>query len=72
MKKFYKRNLAFLTAIAFSASSGIYMLPVSAYEDTAVFSVEQKTITMAEASNVVVYMTLDNDTVFNAAAFEFD
>ena len=73
MKKFYKRNLAFLTAIAFSASSGIYMIPVNAYEDTAVFSVEQKTITMAEASNdVVVYMTLDNDTVFNAAAFEFD
>ena len=73
MKKFYKRNLAFLTAIAFSASSGIYMIPVNAYEDTAVFSVEQKTITMAEASNdVVVYMTLDNDTVFNATAFEFD
>ena len=69
--KSIKKILAAVMATAVVGAA--CMVPVSAaYDTTATFSVEQKTITMSEAAGeVVVEFTLDNNTVINASAFQF-
>lgn len=68
--KSIKKILAAVMATAVVGAA--CMVPVSAYETTAAFSVEQKTITLEEAAGeVTIELTLDNDTVVNATKFNF-
>jgi LPXTG-motif cell wall-anchored protein len=68
--KSIKKILAAVMATAVVGAA--CMVPVSAYDTTATFSVEQKTITLEEAAGeVTIELTLDNDTVVNATAFQF-
>lgn len=70
--KSIKKILAAVMATAVVGAACIIPASAATYDTTATFSVEEKTITMDEAAGeVVVYMTLDNNTVFNASAFEF-
>ena len=70
--KSIKRILAAVMATAVVGAACIIPTSAATYDTTATFSVEKKTITMAEAAGeVTVQFTLDNNTVFNASAFEF-